>query len=344
MDRRTCLKTLAAAALVGPSRLLASSAAPSAGAESVEDLPKIEGPLTLYLGRGEGGLYEDILKAIEKRNPGLRLQVRRGPSAALANTIVAEAEANVRRADLFWAIDSGSIGRVVNGADVSPLSPQLRDLLKPEFRRRTWAPISGRIRSLPFNTDRLSSDAVPKSILELPDSGLRIGWAPAYGAFQSFVTALRILEGDAVASDWLRAMRSKCRSFAGELNVVMAVASGDLDLGLANHYYTLRLKKGRPDAPLDLAFTHHDAGCLLNASGVALLRPRPQSELFLRYLLTREAQSYLAREAYEIPLVVGIPPPGGLPPLAEIQPPRVDLDQLADLQPTLELMREAGVL
>ena len=66
-------------------------------------------------------------------------------------------------------------------------------------------------------------------------------------------------------------MLSKARALAGELNVVMAVASGDLDIGLANHYYTLRLKKGRPEVPLDLALTNNDAGCLLNVSGVVLL-------------------------------------------------------------------------
>ncbi|TNE93419.1 MAG: ABC transporter substrate-binding protein, partial [Gammaproteobacteria bacterium] len=65
---------------------------------------------------------------------------------------------------------------------------------------------------------------------------------------------------------------------------------------------------------------------------------------FIRYLLTREVQSYLAREAYEIPLVAGMPMPEGLPQLSRISPPEVDFNQLADLRPTLALMRDAGVL
>ncbi|MEM9157513.1 MAG: extracellular solute-binding protein, partial [Verrucomicrobiota bacterium] len=277
MDRRAYLKMLAAAGLLGPSRILASAAANPLAAESVDDLPKIKGSLTLYLGRGEGGLYEEILKAIEGKNPDLDLKIRRGPSSALANTIVAEAGAGVRRADVFWAIDSGSIGRVVNDAGAQKLPESIRQLLKPEFRRDAWAPISGRIRTLPFNTERLDRAAIPKSILDLPDSGLKIGWAPAYAAFQSFVTALRLTEGEIATEKWLKAMKAKARSFAGELNVVMAVASGDLDVGLANHYYTLRLKKGRPDAAIELAFTRNDAGCLLNASGVVLLKERPET-------------------------------------------------------------------
>ncbi|MEZ5413656.1 MAG: substrate-binding domain-containing protein [Opitutaceae bacterium] len=343
MNRRRCIKTLALAGLLGPSGLL-RAATEGTTVESVDDLPKIKGTLTLYLGRGEGGLYEDILDAIRQRNPALDLQVRRGPSSALANTIVAEAGAGVNRADVFWAIDSGSIGRVVNDAKARPLPSGIRHLLKPAFRFNAWAPISGRIRTLPFNPARLTRDAVPPSIMDLPGRDLKIGWAPAYGAFQSFVTAMRLLEGEAATEAWLRALRPKARSYAGEFGVVMAVSRGEVDLGLANHYYTLRLKKGRPDASLDLAFTQNDAGCLLNTSGAVLLSDRPQAGVFVRHLLTREVQRYLTREAYEIPLVDGIEPPVGLPAIREINPPTVDLEKLADLRPTLDLLRETRLL
>jgi len=343
MNRRDCLRTLAAAGLIGPAGIL-RAATDGVTAETVDDLPKIEGPLTLYLGRGEGGLYEDILDAIRKRNPGLDLKIRRGPSSALANTIVAESGAGVGRADVFWAIDSGSIGRVVNDAGARRLPAAIRGLLKPGFRFDSWAPVSGRIRTVPYNTERLAEADVPESIMDLPESGLKAGWAPAYGAFQSFVTAMRLIEGEAAAKTWLRAMRRNARKYAGEFGVVMAVRRGEVDVGLANHYYALRLKKGRPDAPIDVAFTRNDAGCLLNTSGAVLLSDRPQADLFVRHLLTREVQTYLAREAYEIPLVAGIAPPEGLRPLAEIDPPEVDLEKLADLRPTLDLMRETGVL
>jgi len=347
MSRREWLGTLAAAGLLGPLGLLraaTSGRSPAKAPESVDGLPKIEGPLTLYLGRGEGGLYEDILAAIRKRNPGLDLKVRRGPSSALANTLVAESGAGVSRADVFWAIDSGSIGRVVDGAKVRDLPTRIRNLLAPDFRFEAWAPVSGRIRTLPFNPERAAREAVPQSIMELPESGLRVGWAPAYGAFQSFVTAMRLLEGEAATRAWLRAMRPRARDYAGEFGVVMAVSRGEVDLGLANHYYTLRLKKGRPEAPVELAFTRDDAGCLLNASGVVLLSERPQAALFARHLLTREVQGYLSREAYEIPLVAGIEPPVGLPPIEAIDPPEVDLRKLGNLRPTLELLRETGTL
>lgn len=311
---------------------------------SVDELPPLEGELVLYLGQGEGGLYEDVLEAIEKRNPDFDLKIRRGPTAALANTIVAESEAGVSRADVFWAVDSGAIGLVDSTGQAQPLPETITGLIDERFRYRNWAPISGRIRTLPYHTGRLTAADLPKSVMDLAGSDLKIGWAPAYGAFQSFVTAMRILEGEEATGDWLREISGQARGYAGELGVVMAVARGEVDVGFANHYYTLRLKAGDPDASVDLAFSENDAGCLLNASGVMALSEGSLPLDFIRYLLTTEVQSYLAGEAYEIPMIAGGPMPEGLPPLESIHPPEVDLAALADLQPTLELMRETGVL
>ncbi|MGB1141938.1 MAG: ABC transporter substrate-binding protein, partial [Halioglobus sp.] len=174
--------------------------------------------------------------------------------------------------------------------------------------------------------------------------GLTMGWAPAYASFQSFVTAMHILEGEKATEDWLRRASKNAKGYAGELGVVMGAERGEVDVGFANHYYTLRLKSGKPDATVDLAFTREDAGCLVNASGILALSEGDLPVNFIRYLFTQEVQSYLAREAYEIPLVAGIKPPAGLPTLAEISPPTIDLTKLADLRPTLDLMRRANVL
>ncbi len=346
MRRRQFLQTLAAGGVVGalPAGLNTVFAADASEAVSVEDLPPIEGELTLYLGRGEGGLYERVLDAIRKRNPKLELGVRRGPTAALANAIVAEGRANVRRADLFWAVDSGAIGVVEEAGLARDLPADISAQLKLGFRYEAWAPVTGRIRTLPYNPTRLSAEQVPDDVMALADSSLKVGWAPAYASFQSFVTAMRLDRGDQATRDWLKGVKRHAKSYAGELGVVMGVERGEVDLGFANHYYTLRLKAGKPDANVALAFTNNDAGCLVNASGILALGENPAAVTFIRYLLTREVQSYLAEEAYEIPLVDGVAMPQGLPPLASVQPPKIDLTQLADLRPTLDLMRDAGVL
>lgn len=345
MRRRAFLQSLAlAGGMAGLPLGIRQAFANAKKAVSVEQLPPLVGDLTLYLGRGEGGLYEKILKAIEERNPKLSLKIRRGPSAALANTLVAEAKAGVRRADLFWAVDSGAIGMVRDAGLAQPIPESLNEQLQPNFRYPQWVPVSGRIRTLPYNPQRLQAAKIPKSILALADSKVSVAWAPAYASFQSFVTAMRILEGEDTTKNWLRAMSEKATTYAGELGVVMAVERGEVDLGLANHYYTLRLQSGKPKANVDLAFTNNDAGCLVNASGILALNPSDTAQNFIRYLLTREVQSFLASEAFEIPLVQGVQQVAGLPKLEGIAPPKIDLTRLADMRPTLKLLRDARLL
>ena len=149
-----------------------------ATAPSVDSLPTLQGELSLYLGRGEGGLYEDVLTAIAQRNPDFTLNTRRGPNAALANAIIAESNADVRRADVFWAVDTGAIGVISEAGLAHDLPTALTDQLQPEFRYKNWVPVSGRIRTVPFFTQRLVAKDIPTSIMAIPDSGLRMGWAP----------------------------------------------------------------------------------------------------------------------------------------------------------------------
>lgn len=342
MDRRTFLQGVSALGALGVSPAWAASGA--AEAPPAGRLPELSGELTVYLGRGEGGLYGQVVEAIRDRNPALSLEIRRGSSSGLANTLVAESEHGGARADLFWSIDASSLGHVVNEGLARPVPAVLHEPLPEAFRFEAFAPVSGRVRSIAYNPERVRAGDLPERIMDLPDTGLTVGWAPSYGAFQSFLTAMRLLEGDAATRAWLQGIQGRARAYAGELGAVMAAAQGEVDLALANHYYTLRLKEGQPDTSLELAFTRGDAGSLINTSGVTLLSEGPTPVDLVRYLQSREVQSFLAEEAYEIPLAGGVETPAGVPALERLKPPELDLTRLGDVQPTLALMREAGVL
>lgn len=347
IQRRDFFKYASGLAALGPASLWAAgnTTAPSyATAPSVDDLPQLVGKLRIYLGHGEGGLYEDVISAIKDRNPDLDLKIRRAPSSALANTLIAEHRVKKIRADVFWSVDASALAIVAARGISKPLPSSLIEQVNPTFQYPNWAAISGRVRTVAYNPNTVSADTAPKSIMELAESDLKVGWAPAYSAFQSFVAAMLILEGEAATCEWLKAMKGRARNYAGELGVILAVSRGEVDVGLANHYYTMRLKQGRPDAPVALAFTPNDAGSLMNASGAAVFTDNQAAVNFIRYLHTREVQSYLATQAYEIPMVNGVPSPAALPPMSEINPPRLDLGRLSDLGPALALMRETRVL
>lgn len=322
---------------------------PDLDAPSMADLPPLSGELSIYIGVGEGGLYEDLITRLsEEVYPDFEPSVRVVDSP---NALIKEYEADTTRADVYWAVDAGSLGAVADAGAFSKLDDGAVGAVPAAFRPdNQWVGVAGRARALPYNTNALSADDLPDTVMTLPDSGLagQMGWAPTYSAFQAFVTAMRLLEGDAATRDWLTGMQDAGITELGdEWLVSNAVADGEFQAGLANHYYALRVQAARPDAPIDLAFTSGDAGALVNTSGIGVLNDTNRTQVatrFVRHLLSAEAQEFFATRTFAYPMVPGVPPAGDLPTIDELEPPDIDLAALSDLEPTLDLMRDVGVL
>jgi len=284
--------------------------------------------------------------------PDFDATTRPGPSSQLANTLVTELEGGGSEADVFWSIDAGSLGVVADAGGTHRLPQGAVENVPQNFRpNREWVGVAGRARAIPYNTNRYSADDVPEDVMSFATDDRfsnALGWAPTYSAFQAFVTAMRILEGRDAAKGWLRGVLDRgVTEYRNEFDVSSAVADGEIGAGFANHYYALRVRAARPGVPLGLAFTRGDAGALINTSGVGVIKgtgKRTLAERFVRHLLTVEAQEFFATRTFAYPMVEDIPPVGGLPSIADLEPPDLDLQRLSDVQPTLDLLREVGIL
>ena len=208
------------------------------------------------------------------------------------------------------------------------------------------------VRVVVYNTDALDPSELPASILELTDPKwrARVAWAPTNGSFQAWVTALRVGEGEDGARAWLEGMRANAApEFPNNSSIVEAVGRGEVDAGLVNHYYLSRfLAEHGEDFP---ARNHHtgpgDIGTLVNVAGAGILRTSSQADAarrFLDFMLGEEAQRYYAETNAEYPLIAGVAAAPGLRSIADLEPPAIDLSDLADLEGTLRLLRETGVL
>jgi len=316
----------------------------------IADLPDLSGELTVYLGGGEGGLYRELLTMFSQIYPDFTVRPREGGTAQLANTIIEEGENSP--ADVFWAVDAGSLGSVAEADMAATLSSDVVESVPQEFHPTDqWVGTAGRARSVPYNTNALSASDIPDTVMDFPETPAlqgAMGWGPTYGAFQAFVTAMRLIEGESATRQWLQAMLdSDITEYPDEFLTSNAVADGEISAGFANHYYALRVRSARSDAPLDLAFTSGDAGALINVAGAAVIQNTDQQELaenFVRHLLTVEAQEFFATRTFAYPMIPGVPPVGGLPSIDELNPPSIDLQELSNVQPTLQLMRDVGVL
>ncbi len=326
---------------------------PAPGGTSISELPDLSGSFNLYIGGGEGGIYSTFIEELEEIYSDFSVFSSFASSSSLAQTVVNEVDAGVTEADLFWSIDASSLAFVAeNDAYESFSSDTIADVPEP-FRAAddAWTGVAGRARSIPYNTNRLSEEDIPNKVADVPDTSAlqgTMGWAPTYGAFKSFVTAMRLERGADATQGWLESMANNgTEEFGNEFLVSSRVADGELDAGFANHYYAMRVKNQRPDAPIDLAFTQGDAGALVDVAGALKVKGTEKSDLlenFVRHMLSAEAQEYFSTVSFAYPMIPEVEPVGELPTIDELSPPDINLAELADLEPTLELMENAGVL
>ncbi len=82
-------------------------------------------------------------------------------------------------------------------------------------------------------------------------------------------------------------------------------------------------------------------------AGVGILKASENTataQEFVEFLLSEPAQQYFASVVKEYPVSAGVEPQGDLPPLESLNPPDIDLGSLSNLEGTLNLLRDTGVL
>jgi iron(III) transport system substrate-binding protein len=165
------------------------------------------------------------------------------------------------------------------------------------------------------------------------------------------VTALRVTRGEDAARAWLKGFAAN-KPVAYEKNGVVrdAVNTGDVALGLVNHYY-LYEKIAAESAAAVVAKNHYflngDVGGLVNVAGVGMLQSsknQTSTLALINYLLSAAGQEYFAQKSFEYPLVAGTMQFGDLPSLADLNSPNIDLSDLKSIALTQEMLEEVGLL
>lgn len=300
--------------------------------------------ITIYSGRSED-LVAELLDTFTEET-GIEVEVRYGDSAELAAQILEEGRNY--RADVYFGQDAGALGALAKVGVTKTLPTDITDLVAAEFKSATgqWVGVSGRSRVIVVDPAKVS--VMPTSYKELMDASWkgRIGIAPTNASLQAFVTAIRVIEGEQAATDFLAAMKENALLFEKNSIILQAVEDGVVDAGLINHYYWFELAAeiGEENMKSEIAwFEDGDVGNLINVAGVAVISDNPSATVFAKWLLEDTAQKFFVEKTREYSLT-GIPEVEGLKPLKDIKAPAIDLSDLEPLAETLELIRKAGLL
>ena len=308
------------------------------------------GDLTVYSGRSEE-LVGPLTAQFEDET-GIDVEVRYGDTSQMAGAILEEGDNSP--ADVFYGQDAGALGALSAEGRFQKLDPALLERVDPQFRSvdDEWVGVSGRARVAVYNTEALSEDDLPESVLDFTDpewGGGKLGWAPTNGSFQAFVTALRVLVGEEGARAWLEGIQAnEPKVYDSNVPIVEATGAGEIQVGFVNHYYLYRFLAEDPAFPAaNYLFPNGDVGSLVNVAGVGIIdtaENQDEAERFADFLLGHPAQEYFADETFEIPLVSGVEANPSLPDLESLLQPDINLNGLADLEGTLELLTEVGVI
>ncbi|KAB1144692.1 iron ABC transporter substrate-binding protein [Streptomyces luteolifulvus] len=308
--------------------------------------------LVIYSGRNEK-LVKPILDKLEKA-VGTKVEVRYGDSAELAAQILEEGDRT--KAGLFFSQDAGALGALSKEGMLQKLPQATLDEVDDAYRgsEGDWVGLSGRVRVIAYNPDKVPEDKVPDSVLDVvkPEWKGKVGFAPTNASFQAFVTGMRVLKGDDATRKWLEDLKANgAKTYANNLATLDAVEAGEVSLGLVNHYYWYErvAEKGEDKVNAKLHFLPgKDPGALINVAGAGILKDSGQSEPAQKavdYLLSKEAQTYFADTTKEYPLAAGVTSTvEDLPPFESLQSPDIDLGKLESLQQTLAMLQDVGLV
>lgn len=327
------------------------SAASSSGAATQSGTSAEGASVTIYSGRNEA-LVGPLLEQLEAAT-GTEVEVRYGDTAALAAQVLEEGDRSP--ADVFFSQDAGALGAVAKAGMFAQLDPAITGSALKGYAdaQGRWVATSARARVVAYHPEAAPEAEDFTTIDQVLDPAYRgqVGFAPTNASFHSFVTALRVAKGEDGARDWLtRFKANQPQAYEKNGAVLAAVDSGEVSLGLINHYYWHELvaEKGADAVNAKIRFLGaDDPGALINVAGAGVLEAsdaKAAASKVVEYLLSKPAQQYFADETAEYPVVAGVSTTKHeLPPLAELTGSTVDLGSLDSLEATLAMLDEVGL-
>ena len=291
----------------------------------VEEEAEVGGTLVIYSGRKES-LVADVITAFADQT-GVKVEVRYAKSAALAGTLTLEGA--ISPADVFLSQDPVSLGIVAKEGLFDVLPEYVLDNV-PVWavdQRGYWVGTSGRSRSLVIDTRDVTDAELPGTIYGLNDEKFRgrLGLAPSNSSFIAMVSCMIEQDGEEKVAEWLGAINAlDYTEFPKNSPQVAAAAAGELDIGMINHYYTLRTLAEAGDTPIKNVYLDSGCGAMVMPAGAGVLsssQNKPAALAFIEYLHSISSQEHFTNTVYEFPLVAGVTPNALLPDIDSLNSP-----------------------
>lgn len=298
-------------------RLVAPLAAVLAGSAFATTVAANE--VNLYSAR-HYDVDEQLYQAFTERT-GIKINLLEGDSDQLIERIQREGVASP--ADVMITVDAGRLWRaeqegIFQGIESDVLAERLPESMRhPEGK---WFGFSQRVRAIFYNPENVDPGEI-STYEDLTDPRWQgeVCIRSSNNIYnQSLMAAMIEHHGVEGAEEWAKGIVNNLarQPEGGDTDQIRAVAAGECDLAVANHYYYVRLINSDNEADREVAAkvgilfpNQDDRGIHVNVGGAGVVATAPNRDnaiRFLEFLASDEAQEIFAAGNYEYPVVSGV--------------------------------------
>ncbi|NET30540.1 MAG: Fe(3+) ABC transporter substrate-binding protein [Cyanothece sp. SIO1E1] len=261
---------------------------------------------------------DDVLYEEFTEQTGITVNLIEGKADQLIERIKAEGDSSP--ADVLITVDAGVLWRAEQAGLFQPVTSTVLEAAIPENLRHPedmWFGLTKRARVIVYNPAE-----VDPSQLSTYEALAQPEWQGRVCIRSSSNVYNQSLLGSMIESNGLEATEVWAQSLVdnlartpegGDTDQIKAVAAGQCDVAIANHYYYARLAKSDEPADqevaeqVDVFFPNQsDRGTHINISGAGIITTAPNAAnaiTFLEYLTTPAAQKVFAEGNNEYPAV-----------------------------------------
>lgn len=262
--------------------------------------------LIVYSGRGER-LIKPVLDEFTKRT-GIKITLHSAGTVELLNKLLAEGDRSP--ADIYLTVDAGTLERARTAGLLQPVRSEIIETNIPPAMRapdNSWVGLSLRMRIIAYNPQKVKPAEV-KTFESLTDPKFkgRLGIRTGSNVYPQSHTAMMIAEkGEAETEKFLRGILANAgdKIYPSDSRAVEAVAKGEVDAVIVNHYYVYGHLRKNPDDGKILAFVAPPKSAY-NVSGGGILktgRNKEAAQKLMEFMASDEGQRMFAEENREYP-------------------------------------------
>lgn len=295
--------------------------------------------LNVYTSQKEE-FVKPVFAAFEKSS-GIKVQFVSDKGPVLIEKMKAEGSRST--VDLFLTVDAGNLWLAQKEGLFAPVQSEILNKNIPSQYRHTgneWFGFTLRARTILYNVNKVKPSEL-STYEDLADTKWkgRLCLRTSKNVYNQSLVAMMLdkqkpQQVETTVKGWVANLATDV--FPDDTKMIEAIAAGQCDVGIANHYYLARLAKDNPKIPVAVFWANQKTeGVHVNIFGAGVLKSsknKQDAQKLLEWFASQEGQTVLAQNNMEFPILTGVKPAELVAKWGSFKPSNQSLSKAGELQ------------